>query len=291
MLLTTSTDCHRRERFMSTHASKFDIPTLPLVVMTDLDGTLLDHHSYSAKAAKPALKQLRERHIPVLFNTSKTCDEVTGLRHELDNRYPFVCENGSVIHIPKPDESGLNSEVLGVSYVDILKTLHQLHKEGFRFRGFNDMPAAEVAAMTGLTQDNAWLAKKRAASEPLLWHDSDEALDRFRQRLAEYHLTLTKGGRFYHVMGTTNKASGLEFFRQYYQHQWQTTPRLVALGDGENDRAMLEAADYPIVIPGENQTLTLQHPDARTATHKGPTGWNTEILTLLEQLSKEPGHG
>ncbi|MDO6681461.1 MULTISPECIES: mannosyl-3-phosphoglycerate phosphatase [unclassified Oceanobacter] len=270
---------------MSSNTSQCDIPTVPLVVMTDLDGTLLDHHNYSANAALPALKRLRALHIPVLFNTSKTCDEVSGLRHELDNRYPFVCENGSVIHIPKPDATGFNSEVLGVSYVDILKALHQLQHEGFHFRGFNDMPATEVAAMTGLSQDNAWLAKKRQASEPLLWHDSDEALERFRQRLAEYQLTLTKGGRFYHVMGTTNKASGLDFFRQYYQHQWQLTPQVAALGDGENDRAMLEAADYPIVIPGENQTLTLQHPSARTAAHKGPAGWNTEILTLLEQLS------
>jgi mannosyl-3-phosphoglycerate phosphatase len=274
---------------MSTQSSiKTTVPTPCLVVMTDLDGTLLDHHNYSARPAKKALQQLRDLGIPVIFNTSKTCDEVADLRHDLDNTDPFVCENGSVIYIPKADGQGYNSEVLGVNYVDILKTLHQIRKQGFRFRGFNDMPASEVAALTGLTTEDAWLAKKRSATEPLLWNDTDSALEEFRALLAEKRLNLTKGGRFYHVMGQTDKASGLDFFRQYYQHQWQQTPAFAALGDGENDRCMLESADYPIVIPGFQQTLTLENPNAVIAAAKGPSGWNSAILALIKQL--QTGH-
>ncbi|MCY0964638.1 HAD-IIB family hydrolase [Parathalassolituus penaei] len=261
------------------------VPTPRLVVITDLDGTLLDHHDYSARPARQALQRLRETGIPVIFNTSKTCDEVIKLRHDLDNTDPFVCENGSVIYIPKADGQGYNSEVLGISYVEILKALHILRKRGFRFRGFNDMPTSEVAALTGLDEDNAWLAKKRAATEPMLWTDSVNNIEDFRTQLAEFRLTLTKGGRFYHVMGDTNKASGLEFFRQYYQHLWQDRPLMAALGDGENDRSMLDAADFPIVIPGQSGTLELQRPDVVVAKSKGPAGWNSAILELLKQLS------
>ncbi|WP_221798052.1 HAD-IIB family hydrolase [Oceanobacter mangrovi] len=267
-----------------TTQSRVNQPAIALVVITDLDGTLLDHFNYSAAAAQPALKRLRKMHIPVVFNTSKTCDEVAGLRHELDNTDPFVCENGSVIHIPKSEGGGYNSEILGTSYVQILKVLHHMHQQGFHFRGFNDMPASEVAALTGLPQDKAWLSKKRAASEPIIWHDSDDALTDFRNQLEAAGLQLTKGGRFYHVMGQADKASGLAFARDFYQHLWDQPVKVVALGDGENDRAMLEAADYPIVIPGEKQTLSIDNPNAVTAPRKGPAGWNHCIIELLEKL-------
>ncbi|MFB3153818.1 MAG: HAD hydrolase family protein, partial [Candidatus Acidiferrales bacterium] len=43
-----------------------------LIVFTDLDGTLLDHNNYRWEAARPALKQLRARRMPVILCTSKT---------------------------------------------------------------------------------------------------------------------------------------------------------------------------------------------------------------------------
>lgn len=268
-------------------------PSIPLVVMTDLDGTLLDHHSYSAAPAYQALAQLKERNIPVIFNTSKTRDEVLGLRQALDNHEPFVCENGSAVFVPKPDNTGYNPEILGASYQEILKVLHQLQKKGYRFRGFNDMPATEVAALTGLSIDDAHLAKQRAASEPLVWTDTDDARSAFIEALRAHGLQATQGGRFLHVMGNTDKSNGVDFFRQYYHHHWGVPQhgnnrlRIAALGDGENDRQMLEAADYPIVIPGAKSTLTLASPHAVTADAAGPKGWNTCLLALLDQLITE----
>ena len=46
----------------------------PLLVFTDLDGTLLDHHSYSHAAALPGLERLRGLEVPVIPVTSKTRD-------------------------------------------------------------------------------------------------------------------------------------------------------------------------------------------------------------------------
>lgn len=49
------------------------------LVSTDLDGTLLDHHTYSWHAALPALQKCSELAIPVVLNTSKTLAEVEWL--------------------------------------------------------------------------------------------------------------------------------------------------------------------------------------------------------------------
>ena len=268
------------------------------IVLTDLDGTLLDHHSYSAEPARDALSRLAQLDIPCIFNTSKTFAEVVQLRRDMHITSPFVCENGSALFIAKNNgqfnplstqQQDYNSEILATPYADLLKVLYLARQQGFNFRGFNDMPASEVAAVTGLNEDKAWLAKQRSASEPLLWRGNEEDLPRFRSFIESHKLQLIQGGRFYHVMGASDKANANEFFRNYYAHQHNVAAEnigVIALGDGENDRNMLEQADYPIVIPAAaNTTLHLNSPNTITAQHSGPVGWNQEILKLIEQFS------
>jgi len=70
------------------------------LVFTDLDGTLLDHDTYSWAAAAPALEELQRREIPLIFCTSKTDAEVQALRRAMGNSHPFIVENGGAIVIP-----------------------------------------------------------------------------------------------------------------------------------------------------------------------------------------------
>lgn len=273
------------------------------LIMTDLDGTLLDHHSYSAAPAGEALSILAKLNIPCIFNTSKTFTETVQLRRQLNNLSPFSCENGSALFVAKktqktaaeatltPAESAdisadYNTEILGSRYSDLLKVLHQARMAGFKFRSFNDMPVNEVTAITGLSEQDAYMAKQRLASEPLLWQDQEQRLTEFRQLIEKNHCQLIKGGRFYHLMGNTDKSSAINFFRNYYSECYQTSPHeigVVALGDGENDRKMLEASDYPIVIPAANNApLSITHPHAITADHPGPAGWNQAIKAFIQ---------
>lgn len=67
-----------------------------LLVFTDLDGTLLDHHTYSWQPARPALERLDGLKIPLILCSSKTSPEMLGLRAELGNRHPFIVENGGI---------------------------------------------------------------------------------------------------------------------------------------------------------------------------------------------------
>ena len=272
------------------------------IVLTDLDGTLLDHHSYSASAAQEALSCLALHNIPCLFNTSKTFAEVVQLRRALNNQAPFICENGSALFVPRQgqqysplstDPCDYNTEILGAPYQDLIKVLHQARQQGFHFRSFNDMPDAEVSAVTGLDQSAARLAKQRHASEPLLWLGQPSELTDFRHWINQQGLHLVKGGRFYHLMGTTDKASAIGFFRDFYSHQYQlptSAIRVIALGDGENDRCMLEQSDQPVVIPAaDGSTLKLTHEQLISAHAPGPVGWNKAILQLLDSRSTELG--
>ena len=50
--------------------------SLPRLIFTDLDGSLLDHESYSFAAAVPLLQELASACIPVVPVTSKTRVEI-----------------------------------------------------------------------------------------------------------------------------------------------------------------------------------------------------------------------
>ena len=278
-----------------------------LLVFTDLDGTLLDHHSYSYEEAMPAVRALVEAGSPLIFNSSKTAAEIKQLRHEMGNVHPFIVENGSAVSMPAGYFDNnvapgtcvndlCETHFFGPGYQPLLTQLHALRsKRGYRFRGFADLNSEDVAQLTGLGIEAAAMARQRAASEPLLWDDSEEALENFQKDLQLLQLGLTRGGRFYHVMGLTDKAQALQLLTERYRRTWPDRQwTTVALGDGPNDVAMLEAADIAVIIPpatGEpiklNRSDNVICPDAA-----GPRGWQIAIRRIMNNTpQKELDHG
>ncbi|HPR49405.1 MAG TPA: HAD hydrolase family protein, partial [Spirochaetota bacterium] len=72
-----------------------------LIVLSDLDGTLLDHDTYSYDESLPGISMLREKRVPLVLVSSKTYDEMVLLHQELELEWPFVFENGGGIAYPR----------------------------------------------------------------------------------------------------------------------------------------------------------------------------------------------
>ncbi len=191
-----------------------------LLVATDLDGTLLDHHTYSWREALPSLSALDEHNVPVIINTSKTLEEVERLQHQLGLNAPFVVENGSAIYFPVHSRFGaIGTEaydeqftriVLGYHREHILTILHNLRRSHqWDFEGFRDWHVDDVIQHTGLSTEDAMRAMKRQFSEPLLWRDSDANLKILTKSLQAAGLRVLRGGRFIHVLGQSDKGHAL----------------------------------------------------------------------------------
>jgi len=58
----------------------------------------------------------------------------------------------------------------------------------------------------------------------------------------------------------------------------------IALGDAPNDREMLLAADYPVIIRNDHAPSIGAIPGATVSDEPGPAGWNRAVLTLLDKL-------
>lgn len=259
-----------------------------LVLFTDLDGTLLDHDTYDWQPARPALSRLAECHIPLVLNSSKTGPEIRALRESLGNRHPYIVENGAGVVIPAGYFDSGPEEVVttGASRASLLAVLGELRRQGYRFTGFADLSPMELADLTGLDESSARQAGDRIGTEPLLWEDSPEALDQFRNALAEKGLVVQQGGRFLHVMGRFDKADGMAQLMKRYRARTPDEPCLsVALGDSLNDQEMLAGADLAVIIAGVNASrieLPKGHPVIRSE-QPGPTGWNRCVLEVLSR--------
>lgn len=266
------------------------------LIFTDLDGTLLEREDYSYAAALPALGLIETRNIPLILNSSKTVTEILALRTGLGNQHPFVAENGAAVLIPEhyfkhmealetleSVDPALTYHIKRFSqpHDSILQALAQAKTLGFRFAGFSDWSAAELSAICGLSEANAAMAKQRIGSEPILFEGD---LASFIEFLATKHLRAVQGGRFLHVMGHYDKASGVNWLLEAYHKHYSPMPiKSVALGDSHNDEGMLNAVDVPVVINSpHSEQIILTHPQrARFSDLQGPAGWNEQLLQLL----------
>ena len=259
------------------------------IIVTDLDGTLLDHHNYSFNAAKLTLKRLEQHQVPVIINSSKTASEIEQLRVKLNNRHPFIAENGSGILIPKdyftavPESASHWKDywevVLGKSRQQLLSALNKLPAQMLdQVRGYHDMSLTDIMDATGLTKQEAKLSSERRYTEPLQWTGSEIEKKLFFGHLHKQRIHFTQGGRFIHLMGHSNKGSATAWLTKYYQQEYQKPVKVVALGDGNNDVDMLKAADIAVVIRSPvNPLPAFEHPCKIISEACGPEGWAETI--------------
>jgi mannosyl-3-phosphoglycerate phosphatase len=249
------------------------------LIFTDLDGTLLDHHSYDHHAALPALQRLREKQIPVTLVSSKTQAELAVLKKRLKLEGPVVGENGAVIDYP-----GESLQIAPPGYLLIRDFLVNCRvNPDYNSLGFGDMTVEQVMAHTGLDEEMARLAMHRLGSEAFLWHGDETALKQFRQEAARTNLRLLQGGRFYHLLGDTDKGKAVGYVTNHLKKKGLPITTTIGLGDNNNDQEMLLAVDIPIIVrqhDGSHISIE-QRPDAIITDLPGPAGWNQAILELL----------
>lgn len=263
---------------------------MTLLIFTDLDGTLLDHHTYSYAPALAALAEIKQRDYPLILCSSKTRAELIALHQELDLATPFICENGAAVYwqdnkSDSPEQATWAHQAFSPpreTLIDVIQTLRaQYH---YRFTGFHDCFPAQIAELTGLNLKQAELAATRDYTEPLLWQDSDENLQRFSAQLAEKNLRAVQGGRFLSVMGQFDKSSSMQWLVERYRTQQPSTSlTVVALGDSPNDEAMLQAADIAVVIQSSRSAaLNIDKPKQIIRTRlPGPEGWQEAMSSIL----------
>jgi mannosyl-3-phosphoglycerate phosphatase len=268
-----------------------------LLVFTDLDGTLLDHRTYSFEPARPALERLSKSGIPLIPCTSKTRAEVEPIRAALGNSDPFIVENGGAVYVQEGQfpieipaarrDSGYLVVELGISYSQILSAFSRMKKRlPAGLRGFSDLTADEVARFTGLSLEEAMRAKKREYDEPFIMDDPAPGLDIVREMAESAGLSITRG-RFFHLTGDNDKGRAARVVKDIYARVDGTAPRTIGLGDSPNDLPLLKNVDFPVLVqkPGGRYEPSIRLDNLIFAPGEGPAGWCLAVCELVDSLS------
>lgn len=270
-----------------------------LVVFSDLDGTLLDHDSYSFAPAEPALRLLRDKGIPLVLCSSKTRPEIEAVRSALGNDEPFIAENGGAVFLPAgrfPLESlparrlpGYDVVEFGTPYARLVEAIEGISRRfPGKLRAFHELTAGEVAGLTGLSPEDAGLALRREYDEPFVLSDPSLG-EAVRETVRPFGLTVVRGGRFFHLTGDNDKGRCVRFLSLLYALFLGRPVTSIGLGDSANDRPLLEAVDYPVLVrkPGGKYDPAVRLPGIFLAPGEGPEGWNAAILDLVPRLAGE----
>lgn len=260
-------------------------------VYTDLDGTLLDHHSYDWAPAADAMRALLARRVLIVPSTSKTAEELDLWLAQLGLPGYGVVENGGMVLLPKehiywqskqPDWVGQQADGLLLSrpYGAVCQWLDDMRSQrDFRFQGFHDVDVTTVMSWTGMTERDALASLDRHCAEPIQWQGDAASKAVFIELAQTAGWSVTEGGRFLHVGSQVDKVQGVLWLESHLPEpgHW------LALGDGENDRSMLMQADWAAIIPKPDGThLELNRADAYRAASPGPVGWSEAMSHWLE---------
>lgn len=267
------------------------------VIFTDLDGTLLDHDTYSAEEARSVLGKVTAQGIPVIPVTSKTFSEVVAFRDSMSLTDAFIVENGAALYVPMDSDirCPIGSKVFegywvrefGVKRQALCDVLEALDMNGtYHFKSLTEMRTSEVAEVTGLNLPSAQRAQQRLYSETLDWRDSEAALTAFSKVLTDIGFSVSQGGRFVHLMGPNNKGIAAQWFQTLLKREMTPDIATIAAGDAPNDRELLEMADYALLMRNSRgKPLRLQRTGPTWLSDSaGPMAWAKGISDILTSM-------
>ena len=268
---------------------KTKIPNKHPIIFTDLDGTLLDHKTYSFKSAEKTLNEIKKRKIPLVFCTSKTRAEIEKYRDVLDIKDPFISENGGAIYIPKNyfdfdysfDKKLQNYNVieLGTQIKKILNIIILLKEKGYELKTFSDMTETQVSKDCGLNISDARLAKLREYDEVFTILKIEQEKDIIKI-IKDNGYNVTSGGRYHHIMGNNDKGKAVKILTELFKRKYKKI-NTIGLGDGKNDLPMLKVVDSAVIVKNlAHNTLNVSFDVLRTK-KEGSLGWSEAINKLI----------
>ena len=255
-------------------------------VVTDVDGTLMDH-SYDLTPAKETIKTLKELSVPVILCTSKTASEVKVIRKELQLTDPYIVENGAAIH-------GLSFKnkkceiILGKKYEVLEEILNFISKDiSYNLIPLNNLSDQEATKLTGLKGNSLNLMRDRHWSMPFL-NPPDYLEEKIRICCKRFKVVILKGNRMSHLLSiNSDKGKAINELKKYSNN---TNTKIIGLGDSPNDFPLLINSDFKIVIPGINGPNLgllnkLRNHKFTLAEKPNGYGWNQEITKLINILN------
>lgn len=256
-------------------------------VFSDVDGTILDHYTYSYKEALPGINLLKVNGAPLVLVSSKTFAEIKDLHKELGLASPFIFEGGNGIGYPPCNGADDYSHVItGMETGLLIKKIERLRSAvKIPIIPLFEMSRNEIMERTGLSEKSAELAKERVSSIPFIPASPGQIdMDQVNRKLSEDNLMITKGGRFYHfTSGDTDKGKAVRKIIEHLKSGNSSRIVSIGIGDSENDLPMLAVVDIPFLVRKHDGSAVKTSINVKITGERGPAGFTEAVMSVFQR--------
>lgn len=274
-----------------------------LVVVTDIEDSLLEADARSLPDERAALEFLAARGVPLIINSSRTRAEIERLHERLHVLTPFISEHGSALFLPPgclpsvPERAvrTVSGHVIefGRPYHEVADAVRTTARElGMEIVGFADLTIEDAARELGVTDVEAQLAKLREYTELIRIPDeSDSRRSHVFNALRRRGLRCWATGRHHLVTATRNRADSLLMLKTLWREAFGE-PRIIGVGNSEDDVIWLKHADVAVIVrndrTGVDPRLMSKLPTAQVAPRSGRHGWSDAVFESVGALLNGP---
>ena len=260
------------------------------IIFTDLDASLLHEETFSCLEIIDVLNSLVADGVLIIPNTSKTEAETRNVLKSLNLKTPFIVENGAKLcdmHCSFPSIGETDKE-FGIDVSQLNTSLEKLGDLSFMsdFQPITTLKPQKASQILGLTGAELEEALDRRYSSLYQYIGPKSKIPFWQENLSKVGLNLSQGGRAFAVSGYHDKATPIKWLAEKLVSMGQRLPKIIAIGDSNNDKPMLLASAVACVIPHLNGScLTLpEHPCVIFANEPAPFGWQHGAKKALEIL-------
>jgi mannosyl-3-phosphoglycerate phosphatase len=276
-----------------------------LVVVTDIDGSLLEAGGRSLPAERAALDFLAARGIPLVIHSSRTRAEIERLNQTLQLLTPFISEHGSALFVPhgsfpftpaaaQPAVGGRVIE-FGRRYHEVVEVLRRTSRElDIKVVGFAELTIEDVARELRVPIVEAQLAKLREYTELFrILDEKDATRSRLIKALRRRGLRCWRLGEHHLVTATRDRVESLDTFKRMWREAWGE-PLVVGFGDSEDDVAWLQHVNIAVFVQHSEMGVPTRALSRLATVHvtrsPGRTGWSEAIVELVGALLNGADH-
>ena len=259
-----------------------------IIIFSDLDGTLLDKNTFKFEAVEDYFRDLIQKGITIIPNSSKTEAELLDFNKQYNLKLSFISENGSAIHQLDLINKKLPNKIsLSKSIDQIYKKFNETISLNIRQKiiFISSLNIEEQSRIFGLPKDKMLLAKERKHSIPIQFKGNEIEKNDFIKLINDVGLSVHSGGRIMNICDNTNKSIAMSKTIELISKETDDKIITIGVGDNENDIEMLKNCDYACLVKNENFDSSLINIDNLIKSDEpSPKGWSDVIKTALQKI-------
>lgn len=258
------------------------------VLFSDVDGTLLDERGRYAVTPR----QIREfaSCVELVLTSSRTIPELLEIQRDLDLHGPLIAENGALLSVPpgwRGMRAGIRRRIAGVDLRVVA-----LGERAARLRPVVRRCAARVGVRAVEQRDtlpDQGRAIGRTHSILLKENAPPRQWAAFQALLQGRGLDATHSGRWLAITRGADKGAGVRFLLALAARRGAPFAVAAAVGNAENDVALLAAVERPFVIRNPRQghdPALASLPRAHLLQAVGIAGWPEALARTLTGIRR-----